>query len=259
MLLLTTLAAVGTWWYLRPEPLERQLPGGMKLRVPIVVEENKDTRDKVSKYHGPFVVLDRYGRTLAKGFYDNGWPAGFWTYYHQDGRKALAGPCVDGCRAGVWTAWDESGRKRAEVEHGEPVSAISGKSTRFGGGFGGVPNVAVRQGAASEWWDNGQPRTQGSFQRDRGHGSWTFWNRDGEKTADGEFLDGVRHGLWTIAGEKGQQPRESQFVRGREVPRLEKLLPELERQLQSDGDCGFARAFGSFLWFRKSDADNVGQ
>ncbi len=236
LLLLTTLAAVGTWWYLRPEPLERQLPDGMKLRAPVVVIENEKTKEKVSKNHGPFVVLDRHGRTLVKGFYDNDQPAGQWAYYHLDGRKALAGPCVEGCRTGVWTAWDESGRKQADVEHGEPVVAFfSGKSILNSGGIGGgLPKVAVRQGASREWWDNGQPRSLGPFQQDRGHGSWTFWNRDGVKTAEGELRNGVRHGQWTMPGEKSQPPRVVQYVHGREVLKLEKLLAELESQLQSD-------------------------
>jgi antitoxin component YwqK of YwqJK toxin-antitoxin module len=235
MLLLTTLASVCMWWYLRPGPLERLLPDGMKLRVPVVVIENEKTKGNVSKNHGPLVVLDRHGRTLAKGYYDNDQPAGYWTYYHLDGRKALAGPCVEGCRTGAWTAWDESGRKRAEVEHGEPGHAFMGEWLGKSVGMGGeMSKVAAREGPARQWWDNGQSRTEGNFQQDQGHGPWVFWNRDGMKVAAGQLRHGVRHGKWTITNEKSSQSREVQYVHGRETPKIESLLAELEVQLQSD-------------------------
>lgn len=129
------------------------------------------------------------------------------------GRRIVSGdgvlladlPMVLGRRAGTSRVFDRAGTLRAEEEfvdgerEGEAryfaangVLVASGRHAR-----------GVRSGTWSAWWDDGSPRSTGSWRvessedgslRSRREGEWSFWRRDGslDRRASGRYRDGDR-------------------------------------------------------------------
>jgi len=131
LLVTTTLAAVGCWWYLRPELRQEQLgQSSLRLRREIrqtqmdsldtPVAETAEVRSDNFKWFalenvGRWQLYDHGGNLLINGRYRHGQPHGKWTTYHINGRKAAEGMMVAGRKVGLWTTWDEEGRVMEET------------------------------------------------------------------------------------------------------------------------------------------------
>jgi hypothetical protein len=198
---LTTLVGVALWGcqrYWESRLPIRELPGGVKLRGFGGMVAGTSWRPTWLGESVPFKAWDQHGRLLCQGLYVNGRATGIWSCYHPNGRVALRGKCRSGVRTGTWTAWDEQGHKRAEIEHGTPVSLPQGSA------FAAAPR---RSGTAQQWWPDGQRRSAGEFQDDLPHGRWTYW--------------------------QGATPIETEYVMGRPVTSVAEFFAECERGLQS--------------------------
>jgi antitoxin component YwqK of YwqJK toxin-antitoxin module len=123
LLILTTLAAVGCWWYLQPKIHVEELAGGaLKLRR-VARERGKNEffgrsarRDMLVNL-GSWQLRDKQGEALATGRYVNDQPHGFWKVFHPNGRKAAEGQMFQGLRVGVWRTWDERGQRESEATY----------------------------------------------------------------------------------------------------------------------------------------------
>ena len=128
LLLVTTLAAVGCWWFLQPATREEELAGKhLKLRrqVKLVPRERGvavgnvtvERDDLMAISVGSWRLIDEHGDPLVVGRYQNDVPHGNWTVYHVNGRKAAEGQVVRGARHGLWRVWDAEGRLQSEVTY----------------------------------------------------------------------------------------------------------------------------------------------
>jgi hypothetical protein len=133
LLIVTTLAAIGCWWYLRPELRQEQVgQSSLSLRRDIRKVDfdpfNSPRDETVEGYGGggmgePFGIknVGRWqlfahgGDLLVYGRYRNGLQHGKWTTYHVNGRKAAEGMMRAGKKVGVWRTWHEDGRIIEEV------------------------------------------------------------------------------------------------------------------------------------------------
>jgi len=224
MLLVITLAAVGCWWFLRPESEDLVLAGGaMKVRQQYRLGEG-DKRIR----SGRWLLLAPDDRVRAKGRYAADRPHGWWTVYHGNGAKALQGRCSRGARIGTWKAWYPSGQIQAqwECERGQQPKWDS-RTTEIG--------PSIREGPVRAWWPNGQLRFEGQYAKDEEDGTWVYYDREGNKKAEGPYRRGRRHGYWTFWDEPNGKPRRVPFAFGGPVPELEKALAEATTDL-SDGD-----------------------
>src|SRR5688572_22420192 len=133
LLLVMTLAAVGCWWFLRPETREEPY-GESPLRVRRQVRLRKlDFSQPPAANNVEVVVMgsetfqvvnagywhlrDASGNLLVSGGYKNDQPHGSWITYHANGRKAVQGRMIDGQKVGLWQTWDEEGKLISETEY----------------------------------------------------------------------------------------------------------------------------------------------
>jgi hypothetical protein len=155
LLLVTTLVAIGCWWFLRPPVLDEQLAGRfLQLRRQVRVarqqpgtsgqpspdfvwlsSQTTSDQPRTSGQSSPdFVRFVNVGRwqlrdeqdnLLVSGRYDRDRPDGWWTIYHANGHKAVQGKVLHGAKVGLWRVWDDTGRLTSEVEH--PKRPADGK------------------------------------------------------------------------------------------------------------------------------------
>ena len=224
LLLVITLAAVGCWWFLRPESEDLVLAGGaMKVRQQYRLGEGEKRIRS-----GRWLLLAPGDRVRAKGRYAADRPHGWWTVYHENGGKALQGRCSRGARIGTWKAWYPTGQIQAqwECERGQQPKWDS-RTTEIG--------PSIRKGPVRVWWPNGRLRFEGQYANDKEDGTWIYYDREGRKTAEGPYRRGRRHGFWTFWDRPDGKPRRVPFAFGGPVSDLEKALTKAIADL-SDGD-----------------------
>jgi MORN repeat variant len=271
LLVLTTLAAIGCWWFLRPESRDEELAGGhLKLRRQVRMERVRQGFEEhpLLRSIGSWCVRDQYGDLLIDGQYKDDLPHGQWTIDYANGRKAAQGQVFCGARTGVWRTWDEEGTLRSEATYkvvlrterqepamrpfispwGIPVIGMIDLLGQFGGGAmggglgGGGPvtaplplweskYVAVRHGPAKTWYAGGQIQLDGSYRNDLRDGPWTRFDEQGQIVEQGTYHAGVREGIWRTV--QPAEPRSSQrrYVAGLPEDQRSQLLARLEGNL----------------------------
>ena len=130
LLLFTTVAAIGCWWFLRPQLREEQFghtPLRLRRQIRLVRVDPanpKTTAKKVEMINGQsFAVINSgqwrifnsTGDLLVDGQFVNDKRHGQWTIYHPNGRKAADGRMEHGEKVGRWRTWDEQGQPRSDV------------------------------------------------------------------------------------------------------------------------------------------------
>ncbi len=222
LLLLMALAAVGCWWFLRPESEDLVLvEGALKVR-----QQYRMGKDDEHIRSGRWLLLGRDGRVRAKGRYSADRPHAWWTAYHEDGNKAIQGRCSRGARIGQWQSWYSTGQIQTqwECERG-PLPRWYERTIEVG--------LSSRAGAVRAWWPNGQVRFEGQYADDKEDGVWTYYDRAGRKTAKGPYCGGLRHGMWTLwDGPEGRQRAEA-YSFGRPVRDLDGVLEKAIENLSS--------------------------
>ncbi|MBC8870597.1 MAG: HEAT repeat domain-containing protein [Planctomycetes bacterium] len=224
LLLVTTLAAVVCWWFLRPESQDLALAGGaMKVRQQYRLGEGEKRIRS-----GRWLLFAPDDSVRAKGRYAADRPHGWWTVYHENGGKALQGRCSRGARIGTWKSWYATGQIQAqwECERGQQPKWDS-RTTEVG--------PSIRTGPVRVWRPNGQLRFEGQYANDEEDGTWIYYDREGRKTAEGPYRRGRRHGFWTFWDEPDGKPRRVPFSLGGPVQDLQKALVKAIADL-SDGD-----------------------
>jgi antitoxin component YwqK of YwqJK toxin-antitoxin module len=240
-LVLSVLGAVGLWcamYWLReywpqlagswgPPPTEVALPGGWKAREHQRTVTDEQTGEKKTVRQGRYELIDQHGYTRCVGAFHDDSPSGLWTYYHDNGRRAMQGECREGFRDGVWRAWHDNGHAEWEITHTIPSELDEFTETEFKlwnearpasfvqfSSLSASPSSLVveppaisslREGPARTWWDNGQLHSRGSHHFDRRDGEWMFWNLDGVKTSAGNYERGRRRGKWSKWDEAGSE------------------------------------------------------
>jgi len=119
LLLLTTVFAIGCWWFLRPRVLDEQVAGKflqLRRHVRFVVPDPRKQQSVLVNV-GHWQLRDDQGNLLVAGRYDRDVPEGWWTIYHPNGRKAVEGQVLHGAKVGLWRIWDDTGRLTSEVQY----------------------------------------------------------------------------------------------------------------------------------------------
>jgi antitoxin component YwqK of YwqJK toxin-antitoxin module len=63
----------------------------------------------------------------------------------------------------------------------------------------------VKHGLATGWYQNGQMRVQGVYDKDQPDGKFTWWYANGQEEVTGGFKDGLKDGLWVWRHPNGQK------------------------------------------------------
>ena len=272
LLALTTLAAIGCWWFLRPESRDEELAGGhLKLRRQVRLESVKQGSEEVPLLRsiGAWRVRNPHGDLLIDGGYNDDIPQGQWTIYYANGKRAAQGQVFCGARTGLWRTWDEEGALRSEATYkvvlrterqppamrpfispwGIPVIGMIDLLGQFGGGamgggLGGGPvtaslplweskYVAVRHGPIKVWYAGGQLQLKGAYQDDLRDGQWTRYDEQGQILEQGTYHAGVREGIWTTHLPAERRSPQHRYVGGLPEEQRRRLLVRLEGDLAS--------------------------
>ena len=93
-------------------------------------------------------------------------------------------------------------------------------------------NSPSEQGVWIYWYDNGQVRERGAYDRGRRTGHWTQWYPNGQKRSEGSraFDDtsgaALREGPWTMWWPEGQLRARGEFAQGERVGEWRYWHPE---------------------------------
>jgi MORN repeat protein len=259
LLIVTTIAAVGCWWFLQPETREEELAGKrLRLRRQVKLlkaDPNAPARrprrgmmmasagiggmtgvagDDISLLNvGRWQLLDEHGDSLVSGRYHEGLPHGWWTVYHTSGRKAAAGNVVRGAREGRWQTWDAEGRLLSEVTYravDRPDRYFANEQERAQ-----IAWESHRHGPALTWHPSGQLKLSGHYADDQRHGRWSEYDERGQVVAEGEYRKDLKEGVWkerrTATTGRGLEVLPVEYVGGRTREAHEQLLARLRPDL----------------------------
>ncbi|MEQ8785905.1 MAG: hypothetical protein RIC55_06385 [Pirellulaceae bacterium] len=230
----------GTWG---PPPTEAALPGGWKARQHLREVTDKDSGQKRSLRTGRYVLVDEHDYTRCIGWFKDDLPEHTWTYYHENGRRAMQGECRQGLRSGLWTAWYDNGRQQWEIEHALPptkealaqvVARLNsqGDASSDGGSpdadspegesdgdesLGESPDKALLQAAVR--WPPLRTAFTGKFTGTPDivavrHGAARTWWSNGHPQSRGSFQNDQRHGTWTFWDEQGRRVEQGDYEQG---------------------------------------------
>jgi hypothetical protein len=231
LLIVTTLAAVGCWWFLQPKVHEEELAGKyLKLRRQVQFDEHAHPESH-DPFHnvGSWQLLNEHADLLVAGQYAADEPHGKWTIRHASGRKAAEGDVFRGMQAGLWRVWDEEGTLRSEATYRvvEDLRPMGGLGPGKGKTWMPAWN-AQRHGPARGWHANGQLAFEGQYASDRREGLWKWFDEQGNIIEQGEFKTDLRAGWWLVGGER------MEYVAGRTRQEHDALLARLADDLASD-------------------------
>ena len=130
LLIFTTVAAIGCWWFLRPQLREEQFgdtPLRLRRQIRLVRIDPANPATNFQQVEslrghsfavinaGRWQVFSTSGDLLVDGQFVNNKQHGPWTTYHINGRKAAEGRMAHGEKVGTWRTWDEEGRLLSDM------------------------------------------------------------------------------------------------------------------------------------------------
>jgi antitoxin component YwqK of YwqJK toxin-antitoxin module len=173
------------------------------------------------RLHGIWTIKDSHGQNAVQWSFDNGTRSGTWTWWHPNGQKRLEATYVGGILTGDVLEWDRDGKivnKNTFVD-GKCVIKTVGWYTlgqkRYEGTYLRCPNMPQ---ATYDWWNSkiatsAIPPTGPDLQ----HGTWTEWYPNGNKKTEGQYDHGVAAGKFTWWYENGQQQAEGAYEAGQKT------------------------------------------
>ena len=225
LLLLMTLAAVGCWWFLRPEARDEELAGPYlklwrQVRVRTPPPDQAPPVDATDEEywlhnHGQWRVHDQYGARLIDGRYADDQPHGKWTIYHTNGEKAAEGTVLFGVRTGLWRTWDEHGTLRSDTTYKAalgsalrsprpPVQPHLNSATPI---LGGMIHLPLAQFGGGTLGGGALVPPAVGWRVTRiaiRHGPAKVWYVSGQMQIEGAYRDDLRDGQWTFYDEQGR-------------------------------------------------------
>ena len=135
---------------------------------------------------------------------------------YSNGQKKLEANYKDGLRDGLFTEWRENGQKETERNYnsGDMVWAIV--TTYYGNGQKVRSEErknknGMNDGFSTEWYENGQKRSEHNIANGHRNGLSTEWYENGQKIREENYTEGRRDGLSTAWYENGQKSFEGSY------------------------------------------------
>ena len=93
--------------------------------------------------------------------------------------------------------------------------SIDGKQLQERGGiYYQINDPSPYTGKATDFYENGQKKTEAHYVEGEYHGLFTSWFENGRKELDIHYVDGEMHGLFTSWYMSGQKKVETHYVDG---------------------------------------------
>jgi len=111
-------------------------------------------------------------------------------------------------------------------------------------------------GIWTEWYDNGQKKSEGEYLLGMRVGLWTEWHDNGQKATETEYVDGVEEGRRTRWLKSGQIEREAIFRAGKRHGHSRDW--HSNGQLQAEGDYANGKRVGRWqFWNADGTVDSA--
>lgn len=111
-------------------------------------------------------------------------------------------------------------------------------------------------GIWTEWYDNGQKKSEGEYLLGMRVGLWTEWHANGQKAAETEYVDGVEEGRRARWLKSGQIEREAMFRAGKRHGHSRDW--HSNGQLQAEGDFANGKRAGHWqFWNADGSVDSA--
>jgi len=162
---------------------------------------------------------------LEGGWFENGQPRrigeyrrgerdGEWLEYFEDGVLRARRHYADGAPHGSFEEWQPPGAPKSEThwDHGAQVGV-----ERRWRGLHLVREASWENGLLvgpeKEFYDNGDPRSEGTNAGGKKNGRWTFWNPGGVRYREVPYADDEMHGVVTEWRPDGSKLSEIEYAR----------------------------------------------
>jgi len=126
--------------------------------------------------------------------------------YYPDATEKFRGSYNKGVPEGVHRFYDERGKINN--------SKIFRRGILVGEGI--YDEEGVKQGVWKEYYETGEPRSEGKYENGVRVGEWKFFFRNGKTDQKGKYIKGKPEGEWKWFHENGNPRREETYSKGKE-------------------------------------------
>jgi antitoxin component YwqK of YwqJK toxin-antitoxin module len=134
--------------------------------------------------------------------------------YLKNGQYHNLGNIKDGLRDGQWTYWYENGQKAMEVNYGN--NKTNGKLTFWHEDGYKLAELMfkddVLEGKVIAWYENGQKFGEGNYNDGKEDGKQISWYENGQLKFEKNYKDGNLDGKWIKWSEDGQLTMEKNYT-----------------------------------------------
>ncbi|MEX2315804.1 MAG: hypothetical protein WD669_01540 [Pirellulales bacterium] len=136
----------------------------------------------------------------------------------------LAAPSIQQSQDDFWNLTLAEYRSEGQdLRHGASKSWFENGKPRHEGNY----DRDKKDGMFTYWHSNGQMAATGEYKNDKPIGSWVWWHENGLKAAFGEYREGYLYGQWRWWGEDGQLAKQKTYD-GTEKITSEKLETDID-------------------------------
>jgi antitoxin component YwqK of YwqJK toxin-antitoxin module len=105
----------------------------------------------------------------------------------------------------------------------------------------------TQHGPVRRWYENGQPKMQGQYKKDRRVGEFTWWHPNGSRKLKAGYQAGQKLGMWTWWHENGMKSIQGEYEAGQPVGvwtwwdengKVDRQEDFAKRQRDNDGSSG---------------------
>jgi len=125
---------------------------------------------------------------------------GTWNGWFENGEKDYAGTYKLGLKDGLWEHWYMNGQQElmdAYIVKTEEKKTYLKEASKKYAEFIKDKVTSVQEGLHYSWYENGQPKDDGSFKNNVQDGNWTYYYDDGKKMYEQTFVKGKQEGKVT--------------------------------------------------------------
>lgn len=136
--------------------------------------------------------------------------------WHARGHRLLDGRYAEGEPAGTWTVWDGEGRRAGRVthRHGHKARVVEWYPDGQARSLEHFDDQGHRHGLFATWYPNGALRLAGRHRHGESHGPWLRHKETGFRYERSEYRDGRKHGLWVEWQEGAGKTSEQEWREG---------------------------------------------
>ena len=198
---------------------------------------------KEGKLDGTWGVLDPQRRKIFELGYRNGKRNGTALWWFPNGMKMRQMGFKDGVLHGELVEWDQQGKivrrerfvdgkqvivKRTEWSRNQrkseefflgPTMEVKGTDDWWNAKPAGYSKTGsqIQHGSVLQWYQNGQPKKRGRFDKGSRTGTFVWWYSNGQKKASGAFANDERTGNWVFWHENGMKSIAGAYKEGKPI------------------------------------------